>query len=210
MWVESCSKSETCSVKGRPLDDATLVEEARHGNVRAYGELVLRYQDLAFRTAFFIVRDASEAEDVAQEAFLKAYYALSRFRSGSPFRPWLLKIVANEARNRRIAAGRQDQLAERLGASFPGNGATPSPEVAVVAAERRGIILEVVNGLPQMDRLVIACRYFLDLSEEETATVLDCPRGTVKSRLSRALGRFRQALSATDADILDAHVEGGR
>jgi RNA polymerase sigma factor (sigma-70 family) len=142
---------------------------------------VLRYQGLAFRTAFLILGDAAEAEDVIQEAFLKAYRTLPRFRRGWPFRPWLLKIVANEARNRQRAAGRRSQLEERLGESRPKDDAAPSPEAAALLEERREVLLHAVNSLARMDRLVIACRYFLDLSEEEMASVLDCPRGTVKS-----------------------------
>ena len=88
------------TVEGRPLEEAELIERARRGEVVAYEELVLRYQDVAIRTAYLIAPD-SDAEDAAQEAFVKAWSALPRFRAGSPFRPWLLRIVANEASNRR-------------------------------------------------------------------------------------------------------------
>ena len=82
-------------MEGRPLEDAELVGLARDGDVRAYEELVGRYRDLAFRTAWLVTRSSAEAEDAAQEAFVKAYYAMPRFRPGSPFKPWLLRIVAN-------------------------------------------------------------------------------------------------------------------
>lgn len=197
-------------LKGRPLDDATLIEEARRGDVRAYGDLVLCYQDLAFRTAFHMLRDAAEAEHVIQEAFVKAHRALPRFRPGSPFRPWLLKIVANEARNRQVAAGRGSRVVDRIEASSLPADTSPSAEEAVLADERWTILLQTVNSLPPMDRLVIACRYFLELTEVEAAIVLGCPQGTVKSRLSRALGRLRETLIAVEADVRDVDVETAR
>ncbi len=157
----------------------------------AYEELVQRYQDLAIRTAYVIVGAEGEAEDAAQEAFVKAYYALGRFRRGAPFRPWLLQIVANEARNRRRAAGRRLDLALRA-AEEPAHGrAEPSPEDEALADERRRILLDAVNRLREEERQVVACRYFLGLSEAETAMALKIPKGTVKSRLSRALDRLR-------------------
>ena len=88
------------------MDDRDLVLKARQGDVDAYAELVRRYSGIAFRTAYLITRDAAEAEDAAQEAFVKAYYALDRFRIEAPLRPWLLRIVANEARNRRTRTSR--------------------------------------------------------------------------------------------------------
>jgi RNA polymerase sigma-70 factor (ECF subfamily) len=174
------------------LGECALTERARLGDVDAYEELVRMYQQIAFRTAYLITGDAAEAEDVAQEAFVKAYLALDRFHPGAPFRPWLLQIVANEARNRRKAAARRRNLALRA-SEIPASGyAAPSPEVVAVAAEQQQSLLTALDRLREADRMVIDCRYFLDLSEAEMATVLDCPRGTVKSRLSRALARLRE------------------
>jgi RNA polymerase sigma factor (sigma-70 family) len=191
-------------VEGRPLDDAALddaelVERARHGDVGAYEELVRRYDAIAFRTAWFVTGAAAEAEDAAQSAFVKAYYALGRFRPGAPFRPWLLKIVANEARNLRRAAGRRAGLELRLAEDRPRDDAAPSPEAAVLAREPRDALVAALNKLGEQDRLVIALRYFLDLSEAEMASTLGCARGTVKSRLSRALWRLRAQLEAEPA-----------
>ncbi len=157
------------------------------------------HQAVAFRTAYLITNDASEAEDATQEAFVKAYRALGRFRPGAPFRPWLLTVVANEARNRRKAAGRRTNLALRAARESTSRDASSSPETSVLAAERRAELLSALGGLREEDRLVIGCRYFLGLSEAETAATLDCAQGTVKSRLSRAIGRLRERMVEDDA-----------
>jgi RNA polymerase sigma factor (sigma-70 family) len=188
-------------VEGRPLDEeeAELVERARGGDVRAYESLVRRYQDLAYRTARLISGNAADAEDATQEGLVKAWYALGRFREGAPFRPWLLSIVANEARNRRRSGRRQDDLALRVAGTRPSGGAAPSPEAAALEDERRRALLKAVTGMAERDRLVIAARFFLELSERETAEVLGCRPGTVKSRMSRALARLRVALDEREA-----------
>lgn len=176
----------------QPTGEETLVERARRGDPAAFEELVLAYQSLAFRTAFVIAGDAADAEEATQDAFEKAHRALGRFRRGEPFRPWLLTIVANEARNRRRARGRRTALALRAGAE-PGAPAEDPEEVAL-ATERRERVLTAVEGLRDDDRDILACRYFLELSEEETAGVLGIARGTVKSRAHRALARLQEEL----------------
>jgi RNA polymerase sigma-70 factor, ECF subfamily len=178
-------------VEGRPLPESELVERAKRGDQGAYGLLVQAYQGIAFRTAYLVVGDATEAEDAAQEGFVKAYQAIRRFRRGAPFRPWILQIVANEARNRRRSAGRRAALVLRTAADAPSGEAAPSPEAALLSREQQQALLTAVNNLREEDRLVISCRYFLELSEAETAEVLGWRRGTVKSRLSRALERLR-------------------
>jgi RNA polymerase sigma-70 factor (ECF subfamily) len=188
----------TDSLEGRPAEDALLVERAQHGDTDAYGELVRRYQALATRTAYVITGTSAEAEDAAQDGFTKAYFALDRFRTGAPFRPWLLRIVANEARNRRRSAGRRAQLKLRAGAERSSGDAVPSPEDSVVSREASVELLAAVNRLPEPQRLVIACRYLLQLSDEETAAALGVRHGTVKSRGARALARLREELGAND------------
>lgn len=150
------------------------------------------YQGLAFRTAYLLTGSSADAEDAAQAAFVKAWSALPRFRPGSPFRPWLLRIVANEARNARRSAGRFAALRLRASAVDPPRDAAPSPEGAALGRERLDGLLRAVEGLDAKDREVLTCRYFLELSEDETATVLGLRRGTVKSRTSRALARIRE------------------
>jgi RNA polymerase sigma-70 factor (ECF subfamily) len=181
-------------VVGRPLAEEELVERARRGDAAAYEELVRIYQGIAFRTAYLLTRSAADAEEAAQDGFVKAYRALGRFRSGSPFRPWLLKIVANEARNRRRSAGRREQLVLRAAAGAAPGDAAPSPEAALLGEERREELVAALNRLSEADRETIALRYFLDLSEAETAAALGVRPGTVKSRLSRALERLRAEL----------------
>jgi RNA polymerase sigma-70 factor (ECF subfamily) len=178
-------------MEGRPADDAELFARAQRGSIDAYEEIVQRYQQLAFRTAYMITRSAADAEEAAQEAFVKAYRALGRFRAGAEPRPWILRIVANEARNRVRSAGRRQQLELRLAEGFRPGEAAPSPEAAAVASEDRRRLLALVNQLDDDDRLVVASRYFLDLSSEETAAALGIPEGTVKSRLSRALAKLK-------------------
>jgi|SRR5579864_43959 len=179
-------------MEGRPAEDSALFTRAQRGDAAAYEEIVQRYQQVAFRTAYLITGSAAEAEDAAQEGFLKAYRALARFRSGADPRPWLLRIVANEARNRVRSAGRRYSMELRLAEGFRPGDAAPSPEAAALASETRRRLLREINALGQDDRLVIASRYFLDLDGGETAAALGIPEGTVKSRLSRALARLRE------------------
>ncbi|HEX7299559.1 MAG TPA: sigma-70 family RNA polymerase sigma factor [Solirubrobacteraceae bacterium] len=159
------------------------------------------HQDIAFRVACLAGGSAAEAEEAAQEGFVKAWRALPRFRAGAPFRPWLLAIVANEARNRRRATGRRARLALRaaeVAERGPDAGGGPSPEAHVLAAARREVLLAALRDLDDRDRAVLTCRYLLELSEDETAAALGCRRGTVKSRTSRALARLRARMGAEE------------
>ena len=178
-------------MEGRPEDDFGLTARAQRGDEAAYEEIVLRYQQVVFRTAYVITGSAADAEDAAQEAFVKAYRALPRFEAGRELRPWLLRIVANEARNKVRSFGRRQRLELRLTEDFRPGDAAPSPEAVALAGDERRRLLALVNGLSEEDRLVIAARYFLQLSGEETSAALGIPEGTVKSRLSRAIGRLR-------------------
>src|SRR3954470_16831847 len=179
-------------VVGRPLTEHELVERAREGDGNAYATLVRDHEEIAFRIAYVICGNAADAEEAAQEAFVKAYHALGRFRSGEPLRPWLLAIAANEARNRRRTAGRRSALVLRAaGEGRPSPEAAPSPKAALLAGELRSALLAGLARLGERDRTVIACRYLLELSEAETAATLDVRPGTGKSRLSRALDPLR-------------------
>ena len=171
----------------RALTEGELVALAQDGDGDAYASLVRVHQDVAFRTAMLITGNAQDAEEAAQDGFVKAWRALHRFRTGEPWRPWLLAIVANEARNRRRSAGRRQALALRL-VPHPDTG---SAEATVLAGETRATLLSALARLRDDDRLVLGCRYLLELSEAETAAALGVKHGTVKSRTSRALERLR-------------------
>ena len=180
------------STEGPSQEERQLVSRARAGDVRAYEELVRAHQGIAQRTAFLITRNEAEAEDAAQVGFVKAYTSLGRFDPDRSFRPWLLRIVGNEARNRRRSAGRRARL--EIAASSLEPKVTAGPEADVVAEERRRQLLDAVEALRESDREVIGLRYFLDLGEAEMAGVLGVASGTVKSRLNRAMGRLRAEL----------------
>jgi len=196
--VDAVQRVRTDSVEGRPTEDAVLVERSRNGDQDAYAELVTRYQAIAARTAYVITGTAADAEDVAQDAFVKAYYALDRFRTGAPFRPWLLRIVANEAINRRKAAGRRPTVGLSVIEDRASGDTALSPEASALAHERREVVLVALRRMREEDRLVIAYRYFFDLSEVEMADALGVARGTVKSRLSRAIARLRAAMEGDE------------
>jgi RNA polymerase sigma factor (sigma-70 family) len=177
----------------RAIDDAEAVARSRGGDLDAYAVLVARYTLRAHRAAF-LLGAGEEADDVVQEAFVKAFRHLSRFRVGEPFGPWLLRIVANETRNLARSRRRRAALALRLSAAESGETAADGPVVQVLAAERRARLMAAVNALPDKERQVLVCRYFLDLSEAGTAQVLGWPLGSVKSRTFRALKRMRGLL----------------
>jgi RNA polymerase sigma-70 factor (ECF subfamily) len=174
----------------RAIDDAEAVARARDGDLDAYAVLVARYTLPAHRAAF-LLGAGEESDDVVQEAFVKAFRHLARFRVGEPFGPWLLSIVANETRNLARSRRRRAALALRLPSAESDGTTADGPVDAVLAAERRAQLLAAVNALPDRERQVLVCRYFLDLSEAETAQVLGWPLGSVKSRTSRALNRLR-------------------
>jgi RNA polymerase sigma factor (sigma-70 family) len=181
-------------VVDRPLEETELVERARRGDLRAWETIVRTHQGIAFRTAYVLAGNPADAEEAAQDGFVKAYRALGRFHRGAPFRPWLLRIVANEARNRRRSAARRERLSLRAAAEARPGDAVPSPEAALFARESQEQLLAAIERLSEDHRDAIVCRYVLDLSEDETAAALGVRRGTVKSRLARALERLREEL----------------
>ena len=172
--------------------EAQLIDRARAGDAGAFGQLVRTHAPIAKRMAVLWGAGA-EADDVVQEAFVKAYAALGRFREEGNFRAWLLSIVHNETRNALRGRGRRAARDELAG--FPAAELRVDPEVETLSSARREELLARVRALPPQLREVVASRYLLELSEAETAAVLAIPAGTVKSRLHRALSILREEVS---------------
>lgn len=173
------------------MDEASLISRAAAGEAAAWEPLVLAYQEAVFRLAYLIAGDPDEAEDVAQETFVRAWDRLDRFDRSRPLRPWLLRIAANLASNRRRSAGR------RLAALVRAWQAEPAPsgvEDSSLERQQSEQLLLAVRRLEIADQQVIYLRYFLDLSVAETAEALQTAEGTVKSRSSRALERLRAVI----------------
>jgi RNA polymerase sigma factor (sigma-70 family) len=175
------------------LDDAAAVTRARAGDLDAFEVLVARYTAPAHRAAVLLGAGA-DADDVVQEAFVKAHRQISRYRGESGFRPWLLAIVANETRNLHRSRRRRDGLVLRAAAREDSEPTSPDPAESAMAAERRRRLVDQIRLLDAPEREVLVCRYLLDLSEAETATTLGVPKGTVKSRTARALTKLRNRL----------------
>ncbi|MFC8917454.1 RNA polymerase sigma factor [Streptomyces sp. NPDC047821] len=178
------------------VDEAAVIARVRAGEAEAYAELVRAFTPVALRAAVAFGAGA-EAEDVVQQAFIKAYCSLGRFRDGSAFQPWLLRIVMNETRNTVRSAVRQRAVAGReaeLLAAEPLIPESADPAVAAVEEERRALLAAALRGLSEEQRQVVTCRYLLEMDEAETAAALGWPRGTVKSRLSRALKKLGRML----------------
>ncbi len=180
-------------------DDLLLVRRVQSGDKRAFDVLVLRYQGKVLKLVMRYVRDAMEAEDVAQEAFIKAYRALPGFRGDSAFYTWLYRIVINTAKNTLVSAKRrpldynldspdseQSGLLSRLT-----DGETP--EQLLLSDEIRRTVEAVMSELPEELRTAIVLRELDGLSYEEIASAMDCPVGTVRSRIFRA----REAIDKT-------------
>lgn len=169
-------------------DDATLARRALAGDDRAYGELVRRHQAVALRVAAGICGSSEEARDIVQDAFVKGHRSLRSWRGDAPLRSWLLRIVANEARNAVRARTRRQRREERFGALRVASADDP---VGEAVAEGEPSMLRLLRRLDERDRAVLTCRFVAGLSERETAVALDLPAGTVKSRTARALERAR-------------------
>ena len=175
------------------VDDVELLDRAREGDATAFGELVTRHRQVAARVAS-VVAPASEVEDVLQDACVKAWHALPRFRAGAAFRPWLCRIVANEAKNRSRSARRRETLHLRAAAGTH-EPDQRTPEAVALERDDAEALIRAMNRLRPEDRLLIAYRWLLDLTEAEMTEALSIPTGTVKSRLSRAMTKLRTELA---------------
>jgi RNA polymerase sigma-70 factor (ECF subfamily) len=175
-----------------PFDEPEMIRRARQGESPAWTALMRQHQEPIFRYAYLLMGDADEAEDIVQETFVHAYRALERFDSQRPMRPWLLRIAANLASNRRRSLGRYFSALQRLFLQEKPD--QKSVEQQSSQAGRAHQVWEAVQQLKPADAQVIYLRYFLDLSTDEVAQALTVPAGTVKSRLHRASDRLRQVI----------------
>ncbi|MGB5759318.1 MAG: sigma-70 family RNA polymerase sigma factor [Acidimicrobiales bacterium] len=178
------------------IDDTErcLVQRACDGDATAFGELVAHHSTSALRVATVVLGTAEGASDAVQSATLRAWRARGEIDPGRGFRAWYLRIVANTARNDRRSRSRRAALAVKATAIPAVEVITP--EAAAVTATDREIVLRALNRLSAEDRLVLALRFFEEMTQADIAQVLDCPIGTAKSRLSRAMARLRKVLSS--------------
>jgi len=178
-----------CSAYVSESNEADLISRARAGEAAAWEALVHNHQERVFRLAYLMLADPDEAQDVAQDTFIRAYQHLNDFDDERPLQPWLLRIASNLARNRRRSIGRYWFALQRLGR--PDLEIRRTTEGSALNREGLEALWRAVRRLSEPDQRVIYLRYFLELSEAETAAALEVPPGTVKSRLHRALARLR-------------------
>ncbi|WP_440995573.1 RNA polymerase sigma factor RpoE [Arhodomonas sp. SL1] len=190
--------------------DAALVARAKAGDKQAFNVLVLKYQHKLIKLISRYVHDQSEAMDVAQEAFIKAYRALPRFRGDSSFYTWLYRIAINTAKNHLVSMGRRPpdsdvdaQDAERYDVDSPLKD-HESPEALARRDEVQQAVLDAIEELPEDLRTAVTLREFEGMTYEEIAQAMDCPIGTVRSRIFRAREaidrRLRPLLSEATGD----------
>jgi RNA polymerase sigma factor (sigma-70 family) len=172
--------------------DADLVARARAGDLRAFGALVQRYQTSALRLAAAISGSVDDAADIAQEAFVKAHRSLPKLTDAAIVKSWMLRIVANEAKNHVRGRNRRRRRDDRYGSWV----VSPpvGPEDTALTADDAHRLSTALGAMNANDRQVLAYRYFAGLSEVETATAVGVPLGTVKSRTARALAKLRAEL----------------
>jgi RNA polymerase sigma-70 factor (ECF subfamily) len=194
------------------LDDALMVASSLAGDLNAYNQLVLAYQDMAYNTAYRILGEKTSAEDVVQDAFLSAYRKLNSFHGGS-YKAWLLRIVVNRCydeirrRNRRpsISLYPLDENNEEIESPRWLEDPGETPEEATVFEELSGVIQKCLNALSADFRKVVVLVDFLEMSYAEASEVAGVPLGTIKSRLKRAREQLRGLLKRYGDVIPEAY-----
>lgn len=180
------------------VNEAELIITAREGSTAAWEALVSTYQQPVFRLAYLLLGDPDEAQDVAQEAFIRAWYALPRFDASLPLRPWLLRITSNLAKNRLRSVGRFFAALTRFGRQ-PAE-SSPDPDDA-------SLLWQAIRRLDGDHQRALYLRYFMDMPEAEMAQALNVAPGTVKSRLHRAHKALREIISHDYPDLQPGHGE---
>ena len=175
--------------EARAVRERRLVREAQRGSVEALDALFRREWPRAYRAAYMVVHDAATAEDIAQEAFLAAVRALDRFDRRRPFGPWMHRIVVNRA----IDAARSRALRREVDPVAAESEEAPPDRPSLPLSSE---VLEALRGLGPEQRAIVALRYLFEYTPGEIAAALELPRGTVNSRLRRALDRLAEILAA--------------
>jgi len=186
--------------------DEAIVERVKSGETDAFGLLVQKYQDRVYSTILNYVNSVEEATDLAQEAFVKAFFALKRFQGSSAFYTWLYRIAVNTAIDylRKRPAVRIDSLEDdrlREAGFEPAAGRSADPEHALALKEQKQLVRDAIAALSEKLRTALILHDVEGLSQEEVADILNCPVGTVKSRVSRARSELRVAL--------EGYLDGG-
>jgi len=199
------------SVMSTEQSDLSLVQLAQRGDAGAFDALVRRYQHKVVKLVLRYVRDPAEAEDIAQEAFIKAYRALPRFRGDSAFYTWLYRIAINTAKNVLASRGRSpiryevDRSHDDDYDVVANLKDTATPEALALTEEIRSTVTAAIDALPEDLRTAIQLRELEGLSYEEIAAAMECPVGTVRSRIFRA----REAIDARLRDVFDGGLGRG-
>jgi len=173
------------------VSDEALAEAARSGDHTAYAQLVERYRDLAYACAFALLRSREDAEDVAQEAFVRAYQALPRYDPRRCWGAWIMQIVRNLCRD----AHRRRKVRGAAVQTLRADEADPGPEEQVLERERRRMLRASVESLPERLRVPLLMHYGSGLTYREVALALSVPESTVVGRLAGALRRLRRSLA---------------
>lgn len=173
------------------MDESTFIRRSANGDATAWEPLVRTHQQAVFRYAYLLLGDPDDAEDVAQETFLRAWKGLVRFDTARPLRPWLLSITSNLASNWRRSAGRYMSALTR---AFQNEPAPDSIEERSTQQMQADDLWKAVQSLSVSDQQIVYLRYFLELPVAETADALQIAEGTVKSRMSRALKKLQNII----------------
>ena len=175
---------------------------ARHGDQAAWEKLAHRHQEAVFRLAYLLLGDPDEAQDIAQETFIRAFHHLGRFDPARPPRPWLLRIASNLTRNRQRANGRYFAALGRFARSEPQVDGEKLNK-GILQREDSQAVWQAIRHLKPVFQETLYMRYFLELSETEMAEALDVATGTVKSRLHRAAQRLREVIERDFPELKD-------
>ena len=187
--------------------DALLVERVQHGDKRAFDLLVLKYQGRVQAIVGRFVRDRDEIADVSQEAFIKAYRALPKFRGDSQFYTWLYRIAVNCAKNYLLSRSRRppgSDIDMDDSEQFSGDlrlAELENPENVLARDQLAAALEAVIEGLPQELRSAVTLREYDGLSYEEIAEVMSCPVGTVRSRIFRAREAIEAEIARVRSDV---------